>query len=213
MKLRVSMEVDPGVFDESELGRVGAFVAQRHHIGWLSLRVDADRLADLRGLPGVVDVSAVLACDEELVDLSPAPEWSELAAAACGELLRARLEAGRWQGRVALLRQTLEARQKCFARSHRTDAQDIVVLARGAGGSERVVCRRSDGLRDLSVAGMHDMEAGETHVAAMWVGHLPAGPYRVRAGIDGWVRVKGRPTPFSYEADVALGRAGAGRPA
>jgi hypothetical protein len=213
VELRVSLEVDPGVFDAEELSAIGARIVQYHHMGWLSLRVDPDRLEALRRLPGVQDASPVWACEEELADLAPAPEWSELARAECADLLAARLELGRWNGRTAFLRQTLEVRQKCFVRSHRTDAQDIVVLAQDARGGERVVCRHSDGLRDRSAAGMHDLEQGDTLTAAMWIGHLAPGAYRVQAGIDGWVRVRTRPTPFTYAAEFTVPGAAVRRPA
>jgi hypothetical protein len=199
MWLRASVEVDPGLFREESLAEVGAAVIQRHHIGWFSVRVDPDALEALRRLPGVESVFPVLACEDRLDELAPPPEWRELAAAECGELLAARLEVGTWRGRIAFLRQTIEVRADAFLRSHRTDAQDIVVR-RGRGPGAPVVCRHSDGLRDRSIAGMHHWKAGERHVAAMWIGHLPPGAYEVEAGVDGWVRVRARPMPFAYRA-------------
>lgn len=205
LQLQVSLEVDPTVFQEDGLRQAGATLVRRHHKGWLSVRVPADRLQDLRALPGVESAAPVLACEDRLGELQPPPEWRTLAQAACDGVLQARLEVGQVGGRPVLLRQTLETTDRCFVRSHRTAAQDIAVLARAADGATRVLCRHSDGLRDLSVRGMHDWKAGETHAAAMWVGHLPPGEYAVRAGVDGWVRVKGRPVPFVYESALRLG--------
>jgi hypothetical protein len=202
MELQVSVEVDPGVFDEGRLREVPARVLQYHHKGWFSALADPARLHALRALPGVLSAEPVLACEDRLASVEPPPEWETIAADTCDAVLRGTLEAGRSAGRVVLLRQTLEATDKCFLRSHRTHAQDVAVYAAGA---PRPVCRYSDGLRDRSQAGMHDWKAGEVHSVAMWVGHLPPGTYRVRGGVDGWVRVRGRPTPFVLEGEVRLG--------
>lgn len=205
MRLQVGLDVDPGVFDAHSLPGVGAEIIQYHHMGWLSVHVDAERMEELTALPGVESFAPVLSCADQLDTLVPSPEWTELVAAEFEGLLRGRLEAGRSGGRVCVLRQTIEVEAKCFVRSHRTDGQDIVVGTRDAAGGWRPVCRQSDGLRDRSLAGMHDWLPGQSRVVAMWVGHLPAGEYIVRGGIDGLVRVTSHLVPFLYESPLVLG--------
>ncbi len=200
MRLRVSTEVEPTAFDEAALATVDARVLQRVHIGWLTVDVPAARLGELRHLRGVVDTLAVAACDDRLDQLPADTVWRPLAEGDAHALAAFALEAGSSGGRVVALRLTARVQQSCFLRAHRTSGLDITV----SGADGRPVSRHSTGLRDRSVAGAHEWKAGETHAITLWVGHLPAGRYAVTAGVDGWLRVAGRPTPFALAAEVTL---------
>lgn len=207
LRLRVSTEVEPAVFDEAELASVGGRILQRVHKGWLSLDLEPERLGQLTGLRGVLDTLLVVACDDRL-DLLPAGlEWRELAVGDCHGLVDFRIEQGVAGGRVVALRQTATAKAKVFLRSHRTEAMDLTLwMADGTvPGGRRVVVRHSDGLRDHSVGGMHDWKPGDVWTITMWVGHLPAGTYGLLGGVDGLVRVKTKLEPWTLAAEVRLG--------
>jgi len=207
LRLQVSTEVEPAVFDESVIAGIGARVLQRVHKGWLSLDLEADRLGELRRQTGVVDTLALVACDDRLDQLPSDLAWRDLASGDCHGLIDFRIEAGLVAGRAVALRQTAVAKAKCFLRSHRTSAMDLTLWVPDAQvpGGRRPVVRHSDGLRDKSVAGMHDWRQGESRTVTMWVGHLPAGVYGVVGGVDGWVRVKTQLLPWVLEAEVHLG--------
>ncbi len=207
LRLRVSTEVEPGVFDESVLEAIGARVVHRVHKGWLSLELEADRLPDLRHQRGVVDTLTVVACDDHADQLAADLDWRGLASGDCHGLIDFRIEAGVGAAGAVALRQTAIAKTKCFLRSHRTTAMDLVLWVPDARvpGGRRVVARHSDGLRDRSVAGMHDWKADQTQTITMWVGHLPAGDYGVVGGVDGTVRVQTKLLPYVLEARVRLG--------
>ena len=205
VELRVSTEVEPGVFDEAGLQEVGARVLRHVQPGWISVGIDANRVEDLHRVPGVLDTMTVVACEDRLDQLPAGAAWEPLGQGECGDLALT-LEAARQDGAVVALRLTAEAREILFIRSHQTDAVDIALSRpdRSAPEGRRVVVAHSDGLRDWSGAGMHNWKAGERHQIVMWVGHLPAGDYHVRAGVlEGWVRVKGRPTPCVLEAEAS----------
>lgn len=204
LRLRVSTELEPAVFDEAVLPALGARIVHRVHIGWITLEMDPDLVPELRLQPGVQEALIVTACDDRLDQLPRDLQWRELVAADCHGLLDWRLEAGLAGHRVVALRQTAHAKETCFLRSHRTDAMDLVVSGDGPSSSG-VAVRHSDGVRDRTLAGMHNWKQGAEHAVTMWVGHLPAGPYRVQGGVDGWIRVKGRPTPWTLETTVRLG--------
>ncbi len=202
MHLRVSTEVQPAVFKEEELSVVDARVLQWVHKGWLSVEVDAERLADLRGLRGVENTLTVTACDDRLDQLPADLQWQEVASGDCHGLIDFRIEGGRTSsGRMVAVRQTAVARGKCFLRSHRTQAMDMALYALPG---RSLVARHSTGLRDGSVAGMHDWKQEETHTITMWVGHVPPGAYAVVGGVDGWVRVKTKLLPWHLEANLNL---------
>ena len=210
MRLQVSTEVEPAVFDAAVIPALGARIVHRVHIGWLSLDLEADRLEDLRTQRGVTGTLAVVACDDRLDQLPEATQWHPLAEGDCHALLAFRIEAGSADGRVVALRQSAEVQEKCFVRSHKTAAMDLTLSVPdpAAQDGQRVVVRHSDGLRDGSAAGMHDWKAGESHSIVMWVGHLPAGDYAVTGGVDGWVRVKTKLVPWTLPAKVRLGGSG-----
>ena len=201
MRLRVSTEVEPTAFDEGALTTVDARVLQRVNIGWLTVDVPAARLGDLRHLRGVVDTLAVAACDDRLDQLPADTTWRPMADGDAHGLATFALEAGSSGGQVVAVRLTARVHQACFLRSHRTSGLDITLR----DPSGRTVLRHSSGLRDRSVAGVHEWKAGDTHAITLWVGHLPPGRYAVTAGVDGWLRVAGRPTPFALQAEATLG--------
>ncbi len=208
MELRVSTEVEPAVFEEAALADVGARVVHHVHTGWVSVEVDAARLEELRHCRGVVAILPVPSCDDRLDRLPGDLTWEALAEGNAFDQVAMRLEVGRVGGRAAALRLSAEALQLCFVRCHRTTGLDMVVSRpdlRAAGG-RAVLARHSDGLRDHSRAGMHDWPAGTKRSIVMWVGHLPPGPASVEAGFTGgWIRVQGRPRPFTFTAELALG--------
>jgi hypothetical protein len=208
VRLRVSTEVEPAVFAEASLRALGARVVRHVHKGWFTAEVDSDRLEELRRLPGVLETHVVPSCDDRLDQLPPDLTWRVLAEHDCHGLVGFRLEAGEAGGRVLALRLVASVHQTCFLRAHRTAAMDIAVCRPDPAvpGGLRVLQRHSDGLRDQSVAGMHDWKAGETRQITMWVGHLPPGEAVVEAGLlDGWIRVRGRPVPCTFRAAVRLG--------
>ncbi len=201
MRLRVSAEVEPTVFDEGALAAVDGRVLQRVHIGWLAVDVPAEHLAQLRRLPGVVETLVVAACDDRLEQLPADTTWKPLAEGDAHGLATFRLEAGSSGGRTMALRLAAQVHQTCFVRAHRTSGMDITL--RDASGQP--VLRHSTGLRDRSVSGAHEWKADESHAITMWIAHLPPGRYGVTAGVDGWLRVEGRPTPFELRAEATVG--------
>jgi hypothetical protein len=209
LRLRVSTEVEPAVFDEAELGRLEAHVVHRVHKGWISVEIDPGRLEELRRARGVRDTLAVVACEDRLDQLPPDTAWSTLATADAHGLVDFTLEAGASGGRVVVLRLTAVARETCLVRSHLTDAIDIAVYRAGTDarpGGPRPLARHSDGLRDRSAAGSHDWKAGTTCTIAMWVGHLSPGECAAEAGfLDGLIRVKTKLLPFTFRAPFRLG--------
>ena len=210
MRLVVSTEVEPAVFDEAELAEVGARVIRHVHMGWFSADCEADRVGDLRRLKGVLSTLVIQACDERLDQLPEDLRWKPLGEADCHGLLGFRLEAGTVHGRTVALRLRADVRQACFVRSHLTSGMDIVLSRAdpGAPGGRRVAARHSEGLRDRTGNGMQNWKEGENRQITMWVGHLPAGRYTVEAGlVDGWIRVGGPLVPFTFEAEVELGQA------
>lgn len=208
MRLIVSTEVEPAVFDEAELAQVGARVVHHVHKGWFSAECDGERIGDLRRLKGVVSTLVVTACDERTDQIPPGAHWDPLAEADAHGLIGFRLEACGADHRTVALRLRAEVRQSCFVRSHHTSGMDIVLhrTQPGAPRDGQVAARHSDGLRDRTDAGMHNWKVGESRQITMWVGHLPAGPYTVHAGlVDGWIRVAGALVPFTFPAQVSLG--------
>ena len=208
MRLIVSTEVEPAVFDEGELAEIGARVIHHVHKGWFSAECDAERVRDVRRCKGVLSTLIVSACDDRMDQLPAGTKWGALAEADCHALVGFQLEAGTAGGRTVAIRLRAQVRQNCFVRSHRTSGMDIVLYRPDPGvpGGRRVIARHSDGLRDRTDAGMHNWKAGDSRQIAMWVGHLPAGAYMVEAGlVDGWIRVGGPLLPFTFSAEVGLG--------
>ena len=205
MRLRVNVEIEPAVFEEGALAGVGAEIVRRANIAWFTVEAEAGRLDALRALPGVISTLALPSCDDRLHELPADLAWEAIGAGDAHGLVAMRLEAGRSAGRVVALRLGAEVRALCFVRCHRTAGMDLAVYRPGAG-ARRPLARHSDGLRDQSRAGMHDWPAGTRRVLCMWVGHLPPGPAEAEAGFaDGWIRVQGRPEPFSFTAPFQLG--------
>ncbi len=206
MELRVSTEVEPAVFDEAQLEGVGARVVRHVQPAWISVAIDSARLPELARVRGVLDILPVLACEDRLDQLPEGTVWEKVAEGGQKDLLGLELEVARHGGAVVALRLTAVAHAICFVRAHRTDGVDIELWQddpQVAGGRRRIVAH-SDGLRDRSTAGMHNWTADERRQIAMWVGHLPKGRYRVRAGVvDGWLRVAGRPQACVLELDLS----------